>query len=126
MIKEALEEKKEINDNIIIQLLRFKKYCYRWGYNLSDSSFDLLIQAYEAYPNIVLSSNQVIRATGGSYSGQEYYAWRNQNIWKSVARLMKSHSKWRDYKDTIGQIEAVDSHNENFRNIQPDASQLPF
>ena len=104
MVTDALKTGTPIQDNVIIQLLRFKKYCHRWEYCLSDKSFDLLIKAYEAFPDIIVPANHPIRVRGGAYSGQEYYAWRNQNLWKAVASLVGSHKAWEKYEDQIGYI----------------------
>lgn len=126
MITDALRDSSEVTSNIIVQLLRFKKYCHRWDYSLSDDAFDLLIKAYEAYPELIVNTNQTIRTTGGPYSGQAYYAWRNQNVWNAVAGLMTCHRKWKDYDDKIGRIKATLPQSSEEALNQPEISQIPF
>jgi len=102
---EASTSTDALEQNIVVQLARFKKYANRWEYALSDESFKKLISVYEKFPNIVTKSNIAYQTTGGPYSGASYLAYRNQNIWKAMSDLFISHELWASYKDKAGVIQ---------------------
>ena len=104
MLHEALasNNEEEVKSNVIVQLIRFKKYSIRWNYMLSNDSFDLLIKAYEKYPRLYVSANTPIRVTGGAYAGCEWIAYKNQNVWDAMKGLITCHPKMKNYKDKHG------------------------
>jgi len=89
----------ETIQNVIIQVARFKKYCMRWEYTLSDKSFDKLIEVYYKYPNLKTSKGITYRTTGGAYAGMDFIATQNQNIWSAILPILKIHPKWGSFKD---------------------------
>lgn len=104
MLKNLPEEINEENiSNIIIQIARFKKYCIRWDYTLSDKSYELLLSIYNQHPNIVTSKNVVYNTSQG-YNGLGFIARENQNIWLSLGELLRSHPLWSSSVDEHGII----------------------
>ena len=90
-------------ENIIIQLLRFKKYCLRWEYSLSDKAFDLLLDIYNKFPECKITRNQHYRAAlQGAYAQTYYIALRNENIWNCLASIIKRHPNWNNSLDRHG------------------------
>jgi hypothetical protein len=90
-------------ENIIIQLLRFKKYCLRWEYNLSDKAFNLLLDIYNRFPKCKVTRNQHYRAASqGAYAQTYYIALRNENIWNCLASIIKRHPNWDNSLDKHG------------------------
>jgi len=93
-----------ITDNAIIQLMRFKKYCLRWGYSLSKQSLNLLLRVYKKSPDIAIHQNQGYTATGGPYSGIRFIGTINQNLWSAMAPLLTANEHWSDNFDYHGKI----------------------
>jgi len=89
----------ETMQNVIIQVARFKKYCMRWEYTLSNKSFDKLIEVYYKYPNLKTSRGITYRTTGGAYAGMDFIATQNQNIWSAILPILNIHPKWGSFKD---------------------------
>ena len=99
MLNEISEETKR---NVIIQLIRFKKYCYRWNYTIGERAFDLLMEIYTRYPEIRIEKD--VRYGTGSGEEIPIFGKRNQNVWEAMACLFKQYSDWSDDLDTIGHI----------------------
>lgn len=89
-------------NNVVIQIARFKKYCMRWDYTLSEKSFSKLLKVYEKYPNLKTSRNIQLACEGGSYDQQVFIATRDQNIWEVISSLIRINPKWRTYTDPHG------------------------
>ena len=50
---------KETLHNVVVQLVRFKKYCERWNYTLSYRSLNRLLQVYNEYPNLEIKAGEI-------------------------------------------------------------------
>jgi hypothetical protein len=82
-----------------VQISRFKKYCRRWDYTLSDTSWKKLIQVYEKFPNIVSYNNIPMVIDFGAYSGFNFVVRRNQNVWEAMKELLSNNSMFPNYND---------------------------
>ena len=88
--------------NIIIQLLRFKKYCDRWDYTLSRDSFDLLLQVYNTFPSLSVTKHKAYYASGGPYHGIPFKSASSYNVWTVMAKLITSNTRWSSDLDKHG------------------------
>lgn len=88
-----------VEANAIVQLMRFKKYCLRWNYSLSKSSFDKLYSLYKIKPDIRIQANQTYLVSNGPYDRQTYIGLAEQNVWQAIAPIMKDCHCWDDSLD---------------------------
>lgn len=88
--------------NIIIQLLRFKKYCDRWDYTLSRDSFDLLLQVYNTFPSLSVTKHKAYYASGGPYHAIPFKSATSYNVWTIMAKLITSNTRWSSDLDKHG------------------------
>lgn len=96
------EASSQTQDNVVVQLLRFKKYCLRWGYTLSSEAFALLVEIYNKFPNLVVKKHSNCCGVGSGY--ENYVALESRNVWSIVAPLLKNHALWHDCMDPHGFI----------------------
>lgn len=97
-----------VESNVIVQLMRFKKYCDRWQYSLSKNSFDKLMQIYGLHPDITVSNKQRYLIMGGAYNRQtERYETitGEQNIWSVMSQLFTDSYYWKPELDTHRRID---------------------
>lgn len=82
-----------------VQIARFKKYCDRWNYSLSDESWLKLIQVYEKFPNLMPSKNIYLAIDEGPYSGFSMLIKANTNIWSSMSGIISNNKMFSNYDD---------------------------
>jgi len=102
MLQKLLDDElteQQIATYACVQISRFKKYCERWDYSLSDSSWKKLIQVYEKFPDIVSDKNIPMVIDYGAYSGFNFVVRRNQNVWEAMKDLLSGNSMFSDYND---------------------------
>lgn len=102
MINPVSSLEKSSFSNIIIQLLRFKKYCDRWDYTLSKDSFDLLFQVYNIFPSLSVSKHKTYHACGGPYRGIPFKSASSYNLWTIMTKLITSSPYWSTDLDKHG------------------------
>jgi len=85
--------------NVIVQLMRFKKYCLRWNYSLAEKAFYKLYQLYIKKPDIKIQANQTYLVHGGPYDRQAYIGLANQNVWTAIAPIMVDNAYWNNSLD---------------------------
>jgi len=81
-------------DDVIVQLARIQKYCMRWEYRLSNTLYDLLIELYNEYPNLIARQGQVYYSTFSSYRDTQVIGTCTENIWTILAPLIRAHPNW--------------------------------
>ena len=93
-----------VDDDLILQLVRVKKYCLRWEYVIGDRLYHFLMNLYKEHPNLTIQSNRIYQGSFSPYEGVRYIAERNQNIWEAVAPILKAHPEWSTSNDPHGVI----------------------
>lgn len=93
-----------ITTDIIVQLVRIKKYCLRWEYIIDNNTYDFLMSLYKDHPNLTAQQNRTYFSTFAPYEGVRYITERNQNIWEAIAPIIRAHPRWSLSKDPHGII----------------------
>jgi hypothetical protein len=106
-----LDDTTIISNNIIIQIVRFKKYCARWEYTLGNKAFKKLVEVYEKHPVLFIEKDMRIQQVGGTYDQQVFIATSDQNIWEIIAPLIRIHKYWKDYKDPHNILNTANTEN---------------
>lgn len=88
-----------VEANVIVQLMRFKKYCLRWNYSLTENSFNKLYALYKERPDIKIQANQTYLVHDGPYDRQTFIGLQNQNVWSAIAPIMRDNTYWSDELD---------------------------
>ena len=88
-----------IEANAIIQLMRFKKYCLRWGYSLSRDAFEKLYSLYVQKPDIKIQANQTYLVHDGPYDRETFIGLANQNVWSAMAPILRDNIYWSESLD---------------------------
>jgi len=114
MLTQLNSTEEDITNNIVIQLLRFAKYCARWNYILSKDSLFLLLEIYHKYPDIKIRDQIYIpiAVSTASENPRPTSSWTtylsigspNQNIWEAMAHCIFNADGWSDTYDNIGII----------------------
>lgn len=100
----------EIRHKVITQLLRFKKYCLRWNYQLSKESLGVLMETYEKFPNLTIEVRSFVPAgqrPTNPVSGEYDYLSLGEigtNVWSAMAGIIKKSRHWSNEMDPIGTI----------------------
>ena len=101
-----LSTEKIDSTNIVIQLMRFKKYCVRWNYTLGEKALNKLLDVYKDNPELKIEKDTLyaVAGSGGRYTGFQYIGLANQNIWEAIAPIIRASSYWNDSLDIHGKI----------------------
>jgi len=130
MIMKLGEDTSDIHNRVITQLLRFKKYCKRWGYTLSKNSLELLIKTYQQFPDLEIKKKQYVPCAEIAESNEEnpesflpqYLDMGSigDNVWSAMAETFTASPYW---------SHDMDSHNKIIPTIPPSNTledELPF
>jgi archaellin len=82
-----------------VQIVRFKKYMYRWDYELSDSAFQKLIEVYNKFPSIIAKRGSPLVIEEGSYKGFVHLVKTNQNLWLGMRSCITKHRLFTKFVD---------------------------
>lgn len=97
-----LEDVSQHRDALIMtQLLRFRKYCDRWGYVLSEDSLNCLLEVYNDHPQLVVKKSHEYMIGSGA---RKTIAPTGANIWNVLAEHMTSSPYWKPEMDKHGVI----------------------
>ena len=86
---------------VLVELLRFKKYCDRWDYTLSKDSLTKLLEIYESEPNLSIEKGKKYLLGSGA---RAVLANAGSNIWHVLAEHIKQSPYWDPSMDTHGII----------------------
>lgn len=92
----------QTDHDIIVEIVRCKKYCLRWNLTLSLDAFKRLFALYLQKPNISVKKGLTYRF--GSGDELMILAASGQNIWSAAAVLFKQVSGWSNDFDPHGHI----------------------
>jgi hypothetical protein len=117
MLKQENIDDTTRNNYVVIQLLRFKKYCIRWDYTLGPQSFKLLLDLYNRNPDIITPKDTTLVVDSDE---KLCLARRDFNIWHEMACLFKQTPWWDSRMDKHGHINSgSDSYIPDDNLIQP-------
>ena len=88
------------HQNLITQLVRFKKYCTRWQYSLGEGALKLLVELYNKQPNLEIRRNYTYRIGSGNRLTQLSPG----NIWIHLSNCFRQSQYWDPAMDQIGII----------------------
>lgn len=115
MLTQLTGNQEDITNNIVIQLLRFAKYCARWNYRISEDSLGLLLKIYHQYPEIKIRDQIYVPISEPNQEGpRPTSSWAsylsigrpNQNVWEAMAVYITNAYGWNPDLDLIGIIKS--------------------